>query len=1156
MVTQWLTFGLTPDQEHRYRNSCLKADLAQAKVCILLLLVPVVGFAYNDYAFLGLSRPFYGVSALRLVVLTGAILLVRSIRKTTDYRTYDKAEFAWGILVVCLLWVIAALRPQAFMAHAIIAVAGVFIALFAVPNRFTYQLVLAVAIAVGDVVILAPAIWTLHQAAMAVVLSVIMAGTAGIASAHQFHAQRRWEFLAREREQEARATAESELLERKQAEEAVRESRAKLQAAFASMTEAIFVADAKGRLIDFNDQFIRYHRFRDRDECSRTIADCPRYLDVWFADGTDAPLEQWAMPRALRGETASNVEYRLRRKETGETWWGSYSFAPIKDQNGRITGAVVAASEVTARKAAEEALRESEEQFRILTQNLQSAVALIDERGAFSIVNSSFLRMFDIPQDADILNVNSRDWAQWQVFDEHGALLDVNEHPVRKAALTRTAVKNQLVALKAPSSLGLKWLLVSAEPISDAQGRLHRLICTYYDITAHKAAEEALRRSEARWNAAIESFAEGAIIATEDEQVVYWNPAARKMHGFTRPDEGVEPLKRTPVTFQLWTPDGSHMLELDEWPMRRIKRGETVRNLELRIRRPDQGWEKVFSYSGALVDTAGGERLTFLTCHDLTELRRAEQALRDSDQRFRLALRNAPVSVAVQDRDLRYIWAYNQRSARPDQIIGRTDYDIFAPAEAEHITALKRRVLDEGIELREQMWLDRPSGRMFLDICWEPVRNNAGNVVGVASATLDLTPIKMAETAQQKLIEERGRLLESERSARGESERANRLKDEFLANLSHELRTPLNAILGWTQILRRGNADAESIGKGLEVIERNTRIQAQLISDLLDLSRIMSGKMRLEVRNCDPVAALKAAIDSLAPAAEAKRIRIEKLIEPLPGPVLGDPDRLQQAFWNLLSNAIKFTSSEGRVQIIMRRTDSRIEIVFRDTGKGISPDFLPYLFERFRQADPSTTKTHAGLGLGLAIVKNLVELHGGTVKAESPGEGQGATFTVTLPMIAIKQEGEPGAERTSAEVLGLDALTLNGLKVLFVDDEADTREMVKRLLEERGASVAVADCAAKGVALLQELRPDVLVGDIGMPGEDGYEMIRKIRKLPPAAGGQTPAIALTAYSRMEDRTRAMLAGFQYHLAKPVEAVELVATLGVISERLPKTPGNS
>jgi PAS domain S-box-containing protein len=607
---------------------------------------------------------------------------------------------------------------------------------------------------------------------------------------------------------------------------------------------------------------------------------------------------------------------------------------------------------------------------------------------------------------------------------------------------------------------------------------------------------------------------------------------------------------------------------------------------EAEVNTPEGDVIDVYDYPFTDVD---GSPLILEMDVDITARRRAEAALREAGE-YNRSLIEASIDPLVTIGSDGRITDVN---AATENATGRSRSELVGTDFSDYFTDPERARAGYQQVFREGKVQDYPLEIHHRDGRTTPVLYNAtvyrgsdGAVAGVFAAARDITERRQAEAALKHanetlerrvnertaelqkenterrraeealriLLNERERLLESERAARGELGRANRLKDEFLANLSHELRTPLNAILGWTQILRREHSDAESIGKGLEVIERNTRIQEQLVSDLLDLNRILSGKMRLQVQNFDPVTALEAAIDTLAPAVEAKRITVEKLIEPLPGPVLGDPDRLQQVFWNLFSNAIKFTPPKGRVQIVMRRTDSRIEIVFRDTGQGISQDFLPHIFERFRQADSSTSKTHGGLGLGLAIVRHLVELHGGTVKAESPGDGQGATFIVTLPLIALKAEYEPGAGGTS-EDMELE-IALDGLKVLYVDDEADTREMIKRLLEQRGAAVVVADCAAKGIALFQESRPDVLIGDIGMPGEDGYEMIRKIRQLPSEVGGQTQAIALTAYSRMEDRTRAILAGYQYHLAKPVEALELIATLGMILQRLPKRPGNS
>jgi signal transduction histidine kinase/CheY-like chemotaxis protein len=396
---------------------------------------------------------------------------------------------------------------------------------------------------------------------------------------------------------------------------------------------------------------------------------------------------------------------------------------------------------------------------------------------------------------------------------------------------------------------------------------------------------------------------------------------------------------------------------------------------------------------------------------------------------------------------------------------------------------------------------------------------------------------------------ERERLLESERIARAEAERANRVKDEFLATLSHELRTPLNAILGWAQVLRRRlNGPASEIGSGLEVIERNARLQAQLIEDLLDMSRITSGKLRLEMHHVDPAAVIDAAIESIRPAAAARDVRIASMIEPA-GPVLGDASRLQQVLWNLLSNAVKFTPRDGTVSVSLRRSDGQIEFSVSDTGQGIAPQFLPHVFERFRQADGSTTRKHGGLGLGLAIVKHLIDLHGGTVRAESAGEGRGATFTVSLPLAPVNEHA--ALEITQVPVardnaIGCEGTDLTGVKVLVVDDDDDARSFVSRLLTECKALVVTAPSGSAALELMPQFQPNVLVSDIGMPEMDGYEFIRKVRAQTDAAA--LPAAALTAFARSEDRRRALLAGYQSHLAKPVEPAELVAVIASLAGR--------
>jgi PAS domain S-box-containing protein len=407
-------------------------------------------------------------------------------------------------------------------------------------------------------------------------------------------------------------------------------------------------------------------------------------------------------------------------------------------------------------------------------------------------------------------------------------------------------------------------------------------------------------------------------------------------------------------------------------------------------------------------------------------------------------------------------------------------------------------------------------------------------------------------TRQKEAERERSALLGSERAARGEAERAGRTKDEFLATLSHELRTPLNAILGWSQVMRRGKMSAEDLKEGLDVIERNARAQTKLIEDLLDMSRIISGKVRLDVQTVEPMAFVEAAIETMRPAAEAKEIKLEKLLDPTAGPIAGDPNRLQQVVWNLIANAVKFTPTGGKVQILLEKVDSQVLISVADTGIGIAPQSLAHVFERFRQADASTTRKYGGLGLGLAIVKHLVELHGGGVAAESQGEGHGTTFTVRLPITISRRKLDEGELRQppvpAANLSPYKTTDLSALKLVVVDDHADARDLIKRVLEECGAEVLVAVSAAEALLLVERHKPDVLISDIGMPDVDGYELLRRVRTLGAARGGRVPAVALTAFARSQDRTRALHAGYLAHLAKPVEPSELIATVATVAGR--------
>jgi signal transduction histidine kinase/ActR/RegA family two-component response regulator len=395
---------------------------------------------------------------------------------------------------------------------------------------------------------------------------------------------------------------------------------------------------------------------------------------------------------------------------------------------------------------------------------------------------------------------------------------------------------------------------------------------------------------------------------------------------------------------------------------------------------------------------------------------------------------------------------------------------------------------------------------------------------------------------QRRNAREQKRLTDGERRARIQAEEANRSKDEFLATVSHELRNPLNAIAGWTVILRGGPADPQACHHAAEVIERNARALTRIVEDILDVSRIVTGKLHIEPRETELTPVVRAAVDVVRPAAEAKRIHIETHLEPA-GPVWGDPDRLQQVIWNLVANAVKFTPKEGRVEVRLRRAGSQVEIAVSDDGQGIAEDLLPQVFDRFRQADSSSTRRHGGLGLGLAIVRHIVELHGGTVAVASGGTGLGTTFTVSLPVrtLGTVPGAGPAAEK-SPEIPAVAAAEspLRGLRTLVVEDDPDSLEMLCTLLAQRGAEVRPAASTAEALAVIEGWRPDLLISDLGMPEEDGYTLIRRVRALPAERGGQVPAVALSARTRPEDRIEALSAGFQMHVAKPVAPAELLA----------------
>jgi PAS domain S-box-containing protein len=525
----------------------------------------------------------------------------------------------------------------------------------------------------------------------------------------------------------------------------------------------------------------------------------------------------------------------------------------------------------------------------------------------------------------------------------------------------------------------------------------------------------------------------------------------------------------------------------------------------------------------------------------LAQQEEAQRAIREAEQRFRLLVENIEdYAIFMLDTEGR-VASWNSGAEQMlgytlEEILGQSAVRFFLKGDdvlerEMHEAQATGRAMSTGWRVRKD------AKHLFVEGLLNAVHDDAGRLLGYSKLMKDVTDKRRIEA-------EREQLLQSERAARSEAERASRMKDEFLATLGHELRTPLNAILGWSQVLRRlPGADAE-VGEGLKVIERNARAQAQIIEDLLDMSSIISGKVRLEMKKVELAVVVEAAINAVRPAAEAKGIELTTRIDASTGTVAGDPNRLQQVFWNLLTNAVKFTRKDGRVEVTLERAGSHLAVSIADNGAGMDQTFLPHVFERFRQADASASRHHGGLGLGLSIVKQIVELHGGSVNASSDGRDKGSRFTVELPLVAVDAYSPEAATardqppRPLADFASSFApASLEGVRVLVVDDEPDARALVERLLKECAAIVSTAGSASEALEQVARERPDVLVSDIGMPHQDGYALRRRLREQG-GDRGDLPAIAFTAPARAEDRIKAIHAGYQLHLAKPVEATKL------------------
>jgi PAS domain S-box-containing protein len=689
---------------------------------------------------------------------------------------------------------------------------------------------------------------------------------------------------------------------------------------------------------------------------------------------------------------------------------------------------------------------------------------------------------------------------------------------------------------------------LTVSPVRNAAGEIIGVSKTARDITERKRTAAALAAQQEWFRVTLGSIGDGIIASDARGYVTYMNGVAEALTGWTSQAAQGAPLVDV---FHIVNETTRERVENPAGLVIRSGHIVGLANHTVLIHR--DGTECPINDSAApILDDAGTILGVVLVFRDFTEQRRAEEAIAEQREWFETTLESIGDAVIATDVRGRVVFmnpvAEHLTGWRLTEARDRTCTEIFHVVNEKTLRAIENpvtRVLQEGVVVglaNHTLLIAADGSERPIDDSGAPIRNRDGRIVGVVLVFRDVSERRRIELEREAATSERERLLVAERTARSEAERANRLKDDFVAMVSHELRTPLNAILGWTELIQRKPSDETLVARGLDVVARNTRLQAQLISDLLDISRIVSGKLQLVMESVHLASVVEAAIETVQPAADAKGIAIDHELDRTIGPMAGDPARLQQVVWNLLSNALKFTPSGGRVRVALRRTGSQAEIVVEDSGAGIRADFLPYVFDRFQQADRSRTRRFGGLGLGLSIVKNLVEFHGGNVRGESGGEGQGARFTIALPLATPPALREEALMPEGSADASTERVSLATIRVLVVEDEPDAADFVKQLLENHGAEVALAASAREALEILTANHTDILISDIGLPEMDGYQLMERVRHMDLASGRGIPAVALTAYARAEDRTRALLAGYQAHVTKPVQSSELVATI--------------
>jgi PAS domain S-box-containing protein len=917
---------------------------------------------------------------------------------------------------------------------------------------------------------------------------------------------------------------------------------------------AIFATDSEGRVISWNTGAERIFGYTENEILGQDAS------IIFTPEDIESGKPEEELRTAEREGRAEDERWHVRKD--GIRFWASGIVTPLRDEGGNLRGFVKVARDQTEQKQAEEERHRSEQELTDFFENAVVGLHWVGPDGIILRANQAEL---------DLLGYTRDEYIGHHIAEFHAEPEAINDILGR---LMRNETLHSYEARLRSKDGSIRHVLISSNVLRQGEKFVHTR-CFTRDITERKMFEMALKESEEQFRAVAETAADVIITIDEKSVILFVNQATEDVFGYS-PHELI----------------GQQLTLLMPEYLRHLHRAGIERYVE--TGQKHIGWKAVelpglhkdgheipLEISFGEFTGAGGHHFTGIA-RDITERKHREQAqtflaeasrvLASSlDYQTTLAsvaqmavpnLANwCAVDVLEDDREIRRLavahvdpskveWAKELHLRYPEDRNAEHGLpNVLRTGQPEIYPEIPDSLLVAGARDAEHLQIMREIG--FTSAMIVPLSAHGRTLGAISFVTAEsgrrYGPEDLA--LAEDLARRAATAIDNALLYR-DAQEANRLKDEFLATVSHELRTPLTAVLGWAHMLRAGQLDDENASRALETIERNARSQAQLIDDLLDVSRIITGKLRLDIRPVDPTSFIDAAIDAVSPAAEAKGVRIQKVMDTGVSAVSGDPARLQQVVWNLLSNAIKFTPRGGRVKVLLERINSHIEITVSDTGAGISEKFLPFVFERFRQADGTTTRLHGGLGLGLAIVRHLVELHGGSVHVESLGEGQGATFTVKLPLITVyeRERRQDRVHPAARDVLPAPDCPekLDGLKVLVVDDEADTRELLRAVLGRCGAEVTTAGSAEEALDLLKQSRPDVLVSDIGMPGEDGYELIKKVRALSSEDGGKIPAIALTAYARAEDRLQVLRAGYQMHVAKPVELTELVAIVATLA----------